>query len=70
MNALVSSLREELLAENKSLIESQTDTTREVNESLQALYAAISETKESVGRDLETTQSLISENVKSTRKIT
>ena len=66
----MSSLREELLAENKSLIESQTDTTREVNESLQALYAAISETKESVGRDLETTQSLISENVKSTRKIT
>ena len=70
MDSLVSTLREELMAENKSLIESQTDTTREVNESLQALYAAISETKESVGRDLETTQSLISENVKSTRKIT
>ena len=70
VDSLVSSLREELLAENKSLIESQTDTTREVNESLQALCAAISETKESVGRDLETTQSLISENVKSIRKIT
>lgn len=66
MDSMVASLRDELLNENKSIIESQIDTTREINESLQALYGTINETKENINRDLETTQSLISENVKST----
>lgn len=60
IESMISGLREELLNENKSIIESQIDTTREINESLQALYGTISDTKEGMHKDLETTQSLIS----------
>ena len=45
INSQILQIKEEFVSENKSMVESHVETTREVNESLQSLYELVSQQK-------------------------